>query len=134
MALSKLEIHKLVVIAIDFGTAFSGYAFAFNDEKKQIYMNKNWGARQGFQSYKTSTCVLLDENGDFKSFGYDAESEFVDNQDDYHLFRHFKMVLHREIEDRRKVTISLSISTIPVISLYILAIHLFTNSNVSRMI
>ena len=37
-----------VVMAIDFGTTFSGYAFAFTAKPDEIRMNKNWG-ELGFQ-------------------------------------------------------------------------------------
>ena len=101
MAAINLEKDKIVVIAIDFGTTFSGYAFAFTSKKRQILINKNWGAGQSFQSYKAPTCVLLANNGEFLAFGYDAENDFVETTN--HLFRHFKMVLHKEVEDRKKV-------------------------------
>ena len=32
----------MLTASLDIGTGFSGYAFAFNAEPLQIYMNKNW--------------------------------------------------------------------------------------------
>ena len=39
----------LLVAAIDFGTTYSGYAFAFPSKPADIRMNKNWGENLGFQ-------------------------------------------------------------------------------------
>ena len=43
-----MEDCKLVA-AIDFGTTFSGYAFAFTSKPGEIRINKNWGESVGFQ-------------------------------------------------------------------------------------
>lgn len=67
--------NYILVAAIDFGTTFSGYAFSFKSTPGDIKMNKSWGENLGFQSYKTPTCVLVDPNGDFVAFGYDAEQK-----------------------------------------------------------
>ena len=39
----------VVVAAIDFGTTYSGYAFAFTSKPDDIRVNKNWGENIGFQ-------------------------------------------------------------------------------------
>ena len=67
------EHHFEIVAAIDFGTTFSGYAFAFKNSPDKIYMNKNWGESLGFQSYKTPTCVLTGPDNEFVAFGHEAE-------------------------------------------------------------
>ena len=36
-----------VVVAIDFGTAASGYSYSYKNNKEEIFMNKNWGAEMG---------------------------------------------------------------------------------------
>lgn len=92
----------IIVAAIDFGTTYSGYAFSFKTSQEDIKMNKNWGSNVGFQSYKTPTCVLVDQRGGFHSFGYEAEvkyGEIVEGEgdpDQWSMFRHFKMALHSE--------------------------------------
>ena len=63
-------IHCIMVAAIDFGTTYSGYAFAFTSEPNNIRMNKNWACGQ-FNSYKTPTTILFGPNG-FMHFGYEA--------------------------------------------------------------
>ena len=90
--------NYLAVIAIDFGTTFSGYAFSMKSSKNNIIMNKNWGADVGFRSYKTPTSVLLRPDGSLHSFGFQAENEYTDLDEDerkegYLLFQRFKMEL-----------------------------------------
>ena len=91
-----------MVAAIDFGTTYSGYAFSFKSTPDEVRMNKNWGASLGQQSLKTPTCVLLNPQGEFVAFGFQAEKQYgeVLETDEYGgswcLFRHFKMVLHQE--------------------------------------
>ena len=96
----------LVVGAIDIGTAFSGYAFAFTSKPGTIHMNKNWGSEMQCERYKTPTSVLTSPDGKFHSFGYVTEYEYSQlNPDEvkkgcrntYNLFHHFKMVLYREV-------------------------------------
>ena len=90
----------IAVVAIDFGTTFSGFAFAFNhkDGEKGIHMNKEWGTDQGYATMKTPTCLLLNPNKSFNSFGYEAQDKFAELEDDeaqqYYYFKRFKMVLH----------------------------------------
>ena len=45
---NKHEEYALVV-AIDFGTAFSGYAMSFKESPEEIITNGNWGEDLGFQ-------------------------------------------------------------------------------------
>ena len=58
----------VAVVAIDIGTAFSGYAFSTRTNTSEVRVNTNWGADLGFPSYKTPTCVLFDSKKKFKSF------------------------------------------------------------------
>ena len=89
------------MVAIDFGTRYSGFAFAFNHKKGEggIHMNRAWGHDQGTATLKTPTSLLLHPDGSFDSFGYEAEEKyanFLDGEDrDYLYFKHFKMALHK---------------------------------------
>ena len=88
----------VVVIAIDFGTTFSGYAFSKKSNKKDIIMNKNWGAGAGFQGYKTPTTILLGPQENVHSCGFQAENHFDHSDEDerkrgYLLLQRFKMEL-----------------------------------------
>ena len=90
----------IAVVAIDFGTTYSGFAFAFNHKegKGGIHMNKAWGHDQGGATLKIPTSLLLRPDGQFDSFGYEADEKyanFVCGEDrEYLYFKQFKMTLH----------------------------------------
>ena len=91
---------ELVVVAFDFGTTFSGYAFSFRDDPLKVQANNYWVAGSlRLMSLKTPTCVLLDPNDEFHSFGFAAENKYISLAEDqknkgWKLFRQFKMLLH----------------------------------------
>lgn len=94
----------MLIAAMDFGTTYSGYAFKFPlDSPKYIYI-KSWNEEAGsscLPSEKAPSCVLLRANGEFKSFGYKAEKEYNEissegQMEEWHFFKHFKMILHNE--------------------------------------
>ncbi|KAI4873230.1 hypothetical protein NFI96_028182, partial [Prochilodus magdalenae] len=87
---------SIVYIAIDFGTAFSGYCFKFV-ESKQVRQPK-WGEEYGLNTPKTPTCILFDEDGNFLKFGYDAVMTYIrqirkNQAKKLYLFDNFKMEL-----------------------------------------
>ncbi|XP_035994603.1 heat shock 70 kDa protein 12A-like [Fundulus heteroclitus] len=66
------------IIAIDFGTTYSGYAFSITDSIKEIEPHvKYWGDEVGLETVKTPTCILFDENEQFISFGYPAKDSYI---------------------------------------------------------
>ena len=89
-----------VVVAIDFGTSFSGFAFSFNhrDGSEDIYMNRAWGSAQGYTTYKTPTCILLNPYKKFVKFGFEAAEKYAELEDakdkSFYFFDRFKMMLH----------------------------------------
>ncbi|XP_045202781.2 heat shock 70 kDa protein 12B-like [Mercenaria mercenaria] len=93
----------LLVAAIDFGTTYSGYAFSFRhefecDPLKVSASSWTTGSRVSI-SLKTSSCVLFRPNGQFDSFGFEAEDRYsdltLDNEHhDWLYFRRFKMMLY----------------------------------------
>lgn len=102
---------KIVIAAIDFGTTYSGYAYIFRDElnktkdfsEKCNVIYKQWqsGSDAGICSRKTPTCLLLNPEGKFDSFGYPAEGKYYNlmNDDAHHgwkFFKRFKMILLNE--------------------------------------
>lgn len=112
MALSK-ESEKyppgvVVSAAIDLGTAFSGYAFAFRDKPFRIFAS-TWHSRTtaNFVANKAPTTVLLRQNGEFDSFGLDAEEKYSELTDEenhhgWYYFQNFKMELYRHEKLSRK--------------------------------
>ncbi|XP_060603060.1 heat shock 70 kDa protein 12B-like [Ruditapes philippinarum] len=99
----------LLVAAFDFGTTFSGYAFSFRDKPLEIVANNNWNDESNL-SLKTPTCILLDPEEKFHSFGYEAENKYkmLCEEDEHHnwlFFRRFKMLLHRNKKLNRQTTV-----------------------------
>lgn len=89
-----------VVVAIDFGTSFSGFAFSFNhrDGSENIYMNRAWGSAQGYSTLKTPTCILLSPQKKFIKFGFEAAEKYAELEEakdrTFYFFDRFKMMLH----------------------------------------
>lgn len=97
-AQSKGNTH-FVVVAIDFGTTYSGYAFAFTrDADSILMMRKVDGNDPGVNNQKTPTTILLTPNLEFHSFGFFARDFFHDLDPDeakrWLYFEKFKMHLH----------------------------------------
>ena len=74
--------NHVVVVAIDFGTTYSGYAFSFRKDFAENVAGhltevstKNWFSGD-LQSDKTPTTLLLDKDKNFVSFGYEAETDY----------------------------------------------------------
>lgn len=100
----KSKSNKLAVAAIDFGTTFSGYAFAmrhdFESDPPKISANTTWVAGGQLISLKTPTVLLLTPDKKLEAFGYDAEDKYgqlaADGEHkDYYYFRRFKMKLYQ---------------------------------------
>lgn len=90
----------MAVVAIDFGTTYSGYAFSFikDQEKDCIFMNRKWINEQGNPTSKTPTSLLLKPDQSFDSFGNKAVEKYAQLQDQnseqrYYFFQQFKMSL-----------------------------------------
>ncbi|KAM4731309.1 heat shock 70 kDa protein 12A-like [Anableps anableps] len=66
------------IIAIDFGTTYSGYAFSITGREEEIEPRlKYWGKEVGLETSKTPTCILFNENEEFISFGYKAKESYI---------------------------------------------------------
>jgi hypothetical protein len=93
----------LMVVAIDFGTSYSGYAFStrndFQRDPLKIHVNQAWNSgKKQLLSLKTPTCLLLDKKKEIVSFGYEAEDAYAElvldeKHHDYYFFERFKMKL-----------------------------------------
>ncbi|XP_035994601.1 heat shock 70 kDa protein 12A [Fundulus heteroclitus] len=87
------------VIAIDFGTAYSGHAFSMTarDAVADIHI-KMWGEDVCQQTPKTPTCILFNEKEEFFRFGYKAKTKYFrmrgQQAKDYFFFDNFKMSLY----------------------------------------
>lgn len=88
-----------VVVAIDFGTTYSGYAYAFTRSPDEIHLMRHSDAGHlGGVAVKMPTILLLNERGGFHSFGYEAREAYHDLEEaetrQWLYFEKFKMELH----------------------------------------
>ncbi|MBN3307160.1 HS12B protein, partial [Amia calva] len=88
-----------VVVAIDFGTTSSGYAFSFTQDPEAIHMMRRWeGGDPGVANQKSPTCLLLTPEQRFHSFGFAARDSYhdLDPEEARHwlYFDKFKMKIH----------------------------------------
>ncbi|NXS21165.1 HS12B protein, partial [Mystacornis crossleyi] len=91
------------VVAIDFGTSYSGYCFSLasgTDQIRQVY----WGTEHGLKTPKTPTCILFNQKQEFKYFGYDAVMKYKSlpssEADSWYFFQNFKMQLYNRVGGR----------------------------------
>lgn len=92
-----------VIIAIDFGTTYSGFGYVFpNASEDHIYVFQKWGRGQGISYSKTPTALLLTEKGELHKFGHAAVETYgkqaVSHKDCNKLlyFEKFKLLLHSQ--------------------------------------
>uniref|UniRef100_A0A8B9JSE3 Heat shock protein family A (Hsp70) member 12B n=1 Tax=Astyanax mexicanus TaxID=7994 RepID=A0A8B9JSE3_ASTMX len=88
-----------VVVAIDFGTTSSGYAFSFTEDPDAIHMMRRWeGGDPGVANQKSPTCLLLTPDLRFHSFGFAARDSYHDLDPEearlWLYFDKFKMKIH----------------------------------------
>ncbi|XP_052795502.1 heat shock 70 kDa protein 12A-like [Mya arenaria] len=106
--MSSTWVDKKAVVAIDFGTTFSGYAYSLSgdyggDGKTEKIYTSLWHPGSGPGMTKTPTVLLLKPDKSFMAFGFDAETRFAELAEDddidesqYHYFKHFKMELYSD--------------------------------------
>ena len=89
-----------LVVAIDFGTTYSGYAYAssLNPDKVQLMRRVDGGPRDRCTShFKIPTTLLLNRNEEFVAFGHEAKELYSDmnpsDQANHLYFERFKMEL-----------------------------------------
>eukprot|EP00118_Oscarella_pearsei_P014366 m.122707 g.122707 ORF g.122707 m.122707 type:complete len:572 (+) comp37797_c0_seq1:24-1739(+) len=96
----------MLVVAIDVGTTYSGYAWSFADNKYMIQAIREVAPNpervtSSIPTGKVPTALLLKPDGTFHSFGhkalhyYNAELD-EDEQKEWIYFERFKMKLHRK--------------------------------------
>ncbi|XP_062390752.1 heat shock 70 kDa protein 12A-like isoform X2 [Sardina pilchardus] len=89
----------LLYVAIDFGTAYSGYCVKSNAPGKgSQFRDTEWGAEYGIRSCKTPTCIMFDSDGHFQCFGYAAMKKYTNKaslQGNEYFFSNFKMELYK---------------------------------------
>ena len=95
------QVKRDVIIAIDFGTTYSGFGYVFpNASEDHIYVFQKWGRGQGISYSKTPTALLLTEKGELYKFGHAAVEMYgkqaMSQKDCKKLlyFEKFKLLLH----------------------------------------
>lgn len=90
------------IVAIDFGTAYSGYAFSITPKNKEIEpFLKRWGKEHGLDTPKTPTCILFDKHEEFMEFGYESKTAYInmhgEEPKEHYFFENFKMELYGKV-------------------------------------
>ncbi|PWA20143.1 hypothetical protein CCH79_00020714, partial [Gambusia affinis] len=79
-----------LIVAIDFGSGFSGFAFNVKPREEgggtQI---KRWSNGLGLDTPKTPTCILFDEHEEFMKFGYEAKTAFTNMREEEEAQKHY---------------------------------------------
>jgi len=99
MSLDAKDRVYQAVVAIDFGTTYSGYAYSLTSTPDDIYlMNRGQVGQFGALTNKIPTILLLNEHGAFHSFGFEARETYHDLEEaesrKWLYFEKFKMELH----------------------------------------
>ncbi|CAC5367768.1 unnamed protein product [Mytilus coruscus] len=94
--------NALAVVAIEFGTTHSGWAYSFDRESKpclpKIYTKGGWKGIDGLSTGKTHTVALFNPYDMLHSFGYEAEMQYAelideDAASEWKYFKGFNMAL-----------------------------------------
>ncbi|XP_015795733.1 uncharacterized protein LOC107372095 isoform X1 [Tetranychus urticae] len=99
----SLASKHFVVVAIDFGTTYSGYAFSFTRSPEAIHMMRKWddSCDPDVNNHKTPTILLLNPGGEFHAFGAAAREAYhglsSEEAKEWLYFEKFKMTLHTTV-------------------------------------
>ncbi|XP_014915339.1 uncharacterized protein LOC106964357 [Poecilia latipinna] len=101
-----------LIISIDFGSGFSGYAFNVKPRQEggetQI---KRWRNGLGLDTPKTPTCILFDEHAEFMKFGYEAKTAFNnmrgEEAEKHYFFENVNMAVHGRVSKSKDLQINL---------------------------
>ncbi|XP_062612427.1 serine-rich adhesin for platelets-like [Saccostrea cucullata] len=120
-----------VVVAIDFGTTYSGYAYSFTRDPSHVHLMRKWeGGDPGVINEKTPTSILLTPEGQFHSFGYSARDNYHDlgkeEAKTWMYFEKFKMILHNTPELSKDTLLKASNGRLfPAMTVFSLALKFF---------
>lgn len=90
----------VAVAAIDFGTTYSGYAYAFTRDPDNVHLmnQRATGHYRSGYGFQQPTVLLLNRRGELHSFGYEAQDFYHDlderDSNNFLFFEKFKMELH----------------------------------------
>jgi molecular chaperone DnaK (HSP70) len=91
------KVKYLAIVAIDFGTRQTGFAYIYMNDSKKEPQIKEWCVGGVSGRKKTLTDVLFDDKGKFHSFGYTAREHYFRLKSTeiggWQFFQNFKMAL-----------------------------------------
>jgi hypothetical protein len=94
MIMADTSVLPQAVVGIDFGTAASGFAFAFN-ENPDIIIDGNLPRNPRY--HKSPTVLWRDPKGEFRAFGNDAKEGYAQDEfqdrDCTEIFANYKLAL-----------------------------------------
>ncbi|XP_021342888.1 heat shock 70 kDa protein 12A-like [Mizuhopecten yessoensis] len=109
----------LAVVAIDFGTTYTGYAYSSRNEFQKsksncagIINHNNWASGfAGLYSFKAPTVALFNSEKEFDCFGYEAEDKYARLAENkvhhkWYYFSRFKMQLFDKMKLSRDFAIA----------------------------
>ncbi|XP_048777505.2 heat shock 70 kDa protein 12A-like isoform X2 [Ostrea edulis] len=127
-----------VIAAIDFGTTYSGYAFAMNSSDTKIQL-PTWAGSETMTN-KAPTAVLFKPDKSFFKFGHDAITYMEDNPDGedldfFYFFHDFKMLLYRteNLSLNTKIQDVTGQKYLPAIVVFSSVIRYFTDHLISNL-
>lgn len=92
--------NRLIVVGMEFGIAYSGYALSL----KHNWSNTSFTRSNGLwrQSCKIPSVLLLSNRTEFIDFGFDAEDKYASfkdngNDKDYYLFKGFGRIFYNRV-------------------------------------
>jgi molecular chaperone DnaK (HSP70) len=96
----------LVVVAIDFGTVHSGFAYSFQGYEDNIKSGEHGGI---LQEDRVPTILLLKPDKTFHSFGHKAQTDFHElpqcDRTKFYYFENFKMKIYQESKIEREMVV-----------------------------
>ncbi|CAG0894447.1 unnamed protein product [Darwinula stevensoni] len=149
------RLHHFVIVAIDFGTTYSGYAFSFTRDPGNIHVMRKWegtlnahrlqynskyeligtllsriAGDPGVMNQKTATALLLTPDKKLQKFGFPAREAYNDlnsrDAKNFLYFDRFKMILHHEpVLDRTTCIEAANGAKMPAIEVFSLALEYF---------
>ncbi|XP_060597228.1 heat shock 70 kDa protein 12A-like [Ruditapes philippinarum] len=103
---NKSRNKPLVVVAIDFGTVHSGFAYSFKGNEDNIKSAEHGGM---LQEDRVPTILLLKPDKTFNSFGYNAQTDFHElsecDRSTFYYFENFKMKIYQESKIEREMVV-----------------------------
>ncbi|XP_062602944.1 heat shock 70 kDa protein 12A-like [Saccostrea cucullata] len=132
----------LLVAAIDFGTTYSGYAYAMksnSSNNSEPFNIPRWPGN-GTISNRVPTAVLFGPDGSFLRFGYEANTYMQDNPNDedlekFYFFQDFKMLLYqtKDLSLNTQIPDITGRKTLPAIVVFSSVIQFFSNHLMSNV-